>query len=186
MKTRESTEYVLLGSLMDGPKHGYEIIRFLNVFLKPTWHVSTSQLYALLKRLEKEQVLSSGMQIQDTRPSKRVFELTAKGKKVFRDWLHSPVQHMREFRVQLVAKLFFFHHLSLCGAVQLIDDQVEVLKQIIKDLQQRKKAETNSFTKLIFGYKLKTVQGALNWLQREATPFMRSQENEVTSVSTEK
>jgi len=186
MKTKQSTEYVLLGSLMDGPKHGYEIIGFLNVFLKPTWHVSTSQLYALLKRLEKEQVLSSGMQIQDTRPSKRVYELTNKGKGVFLDWLHSPVQHMRDFRIQLIAKLFFFHHLSLDGAVQLIDDQVEVLKQIIKHVQQRKKREPNSFTRLIFGYKLQTVHGALNWLQREAIPFMRSQENEVTSVSTEK
>jgi len=48
VKTKPSTEYALLGALMAGPKHGYEIMQFLSTALGSTWHIGTSQLYALL------------------------------------------------------------------------------------------------------------------------------------------
>ena len=73
MKTKPSTEYVLLGALFLGPKHGYEIMQFLDSTLQSTWQVSTSQLYALLKRLEHDGLLESNLERQETRPSKRVF-----------------------------------------------------------------------------------------------------------------
>jgi len=76
MKTEPSTEYVLLGTLFFGQKHGYEIMQFLESALESTWRVSTSQLYVLLKRLEGKGLLQSSVETQETRPSKRVFCLT--------------------------------------------------------------------------------------------------------------
>ena len=58
-------EYVLLGTLMPGPKHGYEISQFLGIGLGYTWQVDTSQFYNLFKRLEWEGLVNSSLKTQD-------------------------------------------------------------------------------------------------------------------------
>lgn len=85
MKTKPSTEYALLGALMAGAKHGYEIMQFIETAMGHTWYVGASQLYVLLKKLEQDGFLRSSMETQGTRPPKRVFSLWQAGKKSFLD-----------------------------------------------------------------------------------------------------
>lgn len=172
MKTRPSTEFVLLGTLMSGSKHGYEIMQFLESALEPTWYVSTSQLYALLKRLEESGLLDSSMETQSSRPSKRVFFLTNEGKEAFLNWVHSPTEHVRDFRNEFISKLFFFHNLALEGGTDLVDAQVEILERLKNRLQRRGKMEQDPFNRLVYGYKLDTVKNLIRWLSMQAIAFM--------------
>ncbi|MCK4789925.1 MAG: PadR family transcriptional regulator [Desulfobacteraceae bacterium] len=173
MKTKPSTEYVLLGALFLGPKHGYEIMQFLESALESTWQVSTSQLYVLLKRLEHDGLLESNLETQETRPSKRVFSLTSKGKKAFLEWLRSPVEHIRDLRIEFLAKLFFFQSFSLKGGNELIKAQITSLKDIKGKLQKKNKRESEAFRKLVFEIKLMTIETWQEWLHKKAKPFMR-------------
>ncbi len=75
---------------MSGERHGYEIMQFLGSALGTTWRLSTSQLYVLLKRLEQEGLLDARAESQPSRPSKRVFDLTVKGRKTFLEWVDAP------------------------------------------------------------------------------------------------
>ncbi len=174
MKTKPSTEYALLGALMSGPKHGYEIMQFLSTAFGSTWHVGTSQLYTLLKRLEGDNLLVSSVETQDTRPSKRIFSLNAEGKKLFLDWLHSPTEHVRDLRIEFLAKLFFFHRLSLRGGRELISTQIQGLEQIRERIKQRQKKEKDPFNRLVFGFKIATVEAWLEWLVKQAKPFIEN------------
>jgi len=173
MKTKPSTEYALLGALMSGPRHGYDIMQFLGNAFEPTWHVSTSQLYVLLKRLERDNLVSSGVEIQNTRPSKRIFSLTPAGRKVFMDWIKSPTEHVRDLRIEFLAKLFFFKILSLEGGNELIRAQVQVLKQMRKKLERNKINERYPFNKLVFGFKLMIAESCLQWIVEEGKLFIR-------------
>jgi PadR family transcriptional regulator AphA len=173
MKTKPSTEYALLGALMAGPGHGYEILEFINTALGSAWYVGTSPLYVLLKRLERDGLIYSRIETQETRPSKRVFTLTSEGKKVFLKWLYSPTEHVRELRIEFLAKLFFFHHLSLDGGSGLIKGQVQVLEKIKERIEQRHKKEKDPFKKLVFGFKMTTIEAWLRWLIKQAEPFIR-------------
>ena len=173
MKTKPSTEYVLLGALFLGPKHGYEIMQFLESTLQSTWQVSTSQLYALLKRLEHDGLLESNLERQETRPSKRVFSLTSKGKKTFLAWLRIPVEHIRDLRIEFLAKLFFFQSFSLNGGGELIKAQVSSLEDTKEKLQKRNKKESEAFRKLVLEIKLMTIETWQEWLHKKAKPFMR-------------
>lgn len=176
MKAKPSTEYALLGALMSGPKHGYEIMQFLDTALGSTWHVGTSQLYALLKRLEGDNFLRSSVETQDTRPSKRIFYLTPAGRKAFLEWLHSPTEHVRDLRIEFSAKLFFFNRLSLKGGSELIEAQIQILKQIKKKITLRQKKASDPFKKLVFGFKMATIEAWLQWLIKQAAPFIREME----------
>ncbi len=173
MKTKPSTEYVLLGTLFSGQKHGYEIMQFLESALESTWRVSTSQLYVLLKRLEGEGLLRSSLEAQETRPSKRVFSLTPVGKNAFLEWLRSPVKHVRDLRIEFLAKLFFFRRLSLQGGNDLVSAQVKALEEIKGRIQKRQDRENDLFNKLVLGIKVMTVASWLKWLRTQATHFMK-------------
>lgn len=174
MKTKPSTEYALLGALMSGPRHGYDIMQFLDTAFGSTWHVGTSQLYVLLKRLERDNLVNSGVEIQNTRPSKRTFSLTSAGKKAFMDWLKSPTEHIRDLRIEFLAKLFFFKVLSLNGGNELIRAQVQVLKQMKKMIERKKRNERDPFNKLVFGFKLMIAEACLRWTIEQAKPFITS------------
>ncbi|MBL7213878.1 MAG: PadR family transcriptional regulator [Desulfobacteraceae bacterium] len=157
---------------MTGPKHGYEIIQFLGTALGSTWHIGTSQLYTLLKRLEGDNLLRSSLETQDTRPSKRIFSLTAEGKKLFLDWLHASTEHVRDLRIEFLTKLFFFNRLSLKGGSELVLAQIKVLEQIRERIRQRQEKEKDPFKRLVFGFKIATAEAWLEWLIKQAQPFI--------------
>lgn len=169
---KPSTEYILLGSLMQGPRHGYEIMRFLDSALKAAWQVSRSQLYTLMKRMEKDKLLESSVELQVTRPSKRIFKITERGKKSFLAWLSTPTDHVRDFRLEFIGKLFFYHELSLKGAQELIEAQIHVLDEIRQRLLKEKKGDSDPFNILVYDFKLETVKGQLRWLSRSAKSDM--------------
>jgi PadR family transcriptional regulator AphA len=173
MKNRLNTEYVLLGALFQGPKHGYEIMHFLDSALESTWQVSSSQLYVVLKRLESQGLLKCSLKAQKTRPAKRIFSLTPVGKKGFLEWLRSPVEHVRDLRIEFIAKLFFFHCLSVKGGEDLIRIQIESLEELKKKLKKGGDKENDPFKNLVFGIKVMTIEAWLQWLRKEAAPFLR-------------
>ncbi|MBN2126573.1 MAG: PadR family transcriptional regulator [Deltaproteobacteria bacterium] len=172
MKTRPSTEYALLGSLMAGPKHGYEIMQFLEEALGDTWRVGTSQLYALLKKLEGKRLLCSTLESQETRPSKRVFSLTPSGKRAFLAWQRRPTRHVRDLRIEFLAKLFFFHRLPIEGAQDLVESQIRVLQGVREKIEKKRSGERDSYNNLVIAFKMRTIEAWLDWLQREAAPFV--------------
>jgi len=171
MKTQPASEYALLGALMSGPRHGYEIRSVLRKGLGATWHIPTSQLYAQLKRLEERGDLRSSLEAQETRPSRRVFELTEAGRNAFLSWVLAPVHHVRDLRVEFLAKLFFVGRLGLDG-VRLVREQDRVLEQALSRMSDRLERETDPYRRLTAGFKQATARAWRGWLREEAQPFV--------------
>ena len=165
------TEYVVLGSLMTGARHGYEIMQFLASALDATWRLSTRQLYVLLKRLEQEGCLQSASETQESRPTKRVFRLRNKGRKDFLQWLNRPVEHIRDFRMEFLCKRFFFDHLSLPGAHELVEAQIRVLEKLLGGIRKGSANNKDGFKRLVYSFKERNAEGLLSWLVEEARPF---------------
>ncbi len=172
MKTQPASEYALLGALMTQPRHGYEIRAFLREGLGPTWHIPTSQLYAQLKRLEEQGHLFSSLEAQEARPSRRVFEITDKGREAFLSWVHEPVTHVRDLRVEFLAKLFFIKMLELDGSL-LIQEQDRILHKTLRRLETLLEQEKDSHRLLTAGFKRSTAEAWQRWLQEEARLFVK-------------
>ncbi|MCF8119787.1 MAG: PadR family transcriptional regulator [Deltaproteobacteria bacterium] len=172
MKDKPPTEYALLGALMSGPRHGYEILQFLESGLGPAWRVSPSQLYVLLRRLKDQDWVSSSIKTQDTRPSKRVFSITPEGETHFLKWVRRPTDHVRDLRIEFLAKLFFLKDLGLEGGEALVNAQIALLEQVNKGFTQKRQGEKDPYKRLIYGFRITTLTGWLKWLQEEAAFFV--------------
>lgn len=173
MKTKPSSEYALLGALMPGEKHGYEILKFLEESLSDFWSISSSQLYLLLKKLETRDLVVSAVLAQESRPSKRMFSLTDAGRQEFLDWVQRPVKHVRDLRIEFLAKLFFYEYLALPGGSALLRTQRETLTRVRESLAMEQIREPGRFQQTVLDFKLHTLEAWIGWLDGPAVSFIK-------------
>lgn len=131
-----SPEYALLGFLVEQPNHGYELHQRLTGELGHVWHVSQSQVYSILKRLEQRGDITGTVQEQEKLPSRLLHELTPAGRSRFEAWLDTPTGcSVRAIRVEFITRLYFANRCGSAQADALIDSQVEEIRKGLARLQ---------------------------------------------------
>jgi len=158
-------EIALLGFLQEGPQHGYQIHQ---MFLLPgglglVWKLKQSQLYALLTKLEKDGYVSSTLQNQEPHPPRRVYELTPSGRKLYLEWLSSPVAMPRQIRQEFLAKLYFLQE-DRDSRKLLIERQQETCKDWLAQFDKQTN-QSGSFGWITSQYRLKHIESILAWLE---------------------
>jgi poly-beta-hydroxybutyrate-responsive repressor len=83
----------LLLLLRNYSMHGYQITQTLGIFGLVTFDPAT--VYRTLRRLEKEGLISSGWQMGDSGPAKRVYSLTEGGEDYLRTWASAMEEYQR-------------------------------------------------------------------------------------------
>lgn len=164
-----SYEYALLGFLSNRPMHAYEIHRRLRKAsgLRLIWTVKQGQLYALLARLEEEGYIASAMEPQDGRPPRKMLSLTAEGEAAFQRWMVEPVRRPRQFRQELLAKLFFANNNGPETLGALLAAQRDASRALLADLQRQIDAVPHDRLYEQQVYRLRVVQteAHLRWLE---------------------
>ncbi|MBN1428137.1 MAG: PadR family transcriptional regulator [Anaerolineae bacterium] len=163
-----SLENVALGLLMSSPKHGYGLYRDFTVTFRRIWKAGQANFYAALARLEAKGHLRSIAEPQEGRPARKVYQITDSGREAFMVWLHTPVPSLRAIRVELIAKLRFFHVLQLPGTSDLIDGQIVLLRSMLaewdRNADQPEKAELDPFPALIDDFRKRQAEFVMEWL----------------------
>lgn len=84
-KKRNQTTFLVLLALQGGPKHGYDISKFIEEKTKGFFRLPFGSLYPVLHKLEKEKLIHAVWEDADTQKPKKVYSLTEKGKKTTAD-----------------------------------------------------------------------------------------------------
>jgi DNA-binding PadR family transcriptional regulator len=164
-------EYAILGALMRGSMHGYDLHKLLSSSLGAVWHVGMSNMYGILKKLESEGHVRSTRHVQGNRPAKRVFIITEKGRRFFGDWISRPVASIRGMRVEFMAKLYFSKELGLSGGEKLIARQKEVCQDILASIEHPP-IDDAAFAQLLVHFRGYQIQSILLWLD-ECLVFLK-------------
>ena len=104
-----SPEFAILGFLVAGPSHGYDLHQKFQVELGNVWHLSQSQAYAILKRLETRGDITSQQVEQDKLPPRQLLYITETGKRRFEEWLLNAGRNARSIRLEFLTRLYFTH-----------------------------------------------------------------------------
>jgi DNA-binding PadR family transcriptional regulator len=83
-------QHALLGLLARRPLSGWEILKRFGRSVVFFWNAKRSQIYAELRRMEERGLLASSLTVQQGRPNKRHYEITAAGREALRTWLDRP------------------------------------------------------------------------------------------------
>ena len=100
-----SLDNILLG-LFREPCSGYDLKIGFDRSLKYFWPADQSQIYRTLKRLTADGLLRDRIQASEKGPDRRVYSLTAAGRRQLRRWLASGPS-LGDERFTYMAQLFF-------------------------------------------------------------------------------
>jgi DNA-binding PadR family transcriptional regulator len=167
---RPATEYAILGLLLDGPSHGYDLTRQFaaDTELGKVCRLEMSMLYGLLKKLEREGLLTGQDEPVGEHKTRRIVELTETGRAEFEAWLTEPVQHTREMRFSFLVKLYFARQRSQELVLRLLNEQIEFNEALLKKLLTQKQAlgedSSRDFEVWVLDFRLEQTNAALRWL----------------------
>ncbi len=163
---RACTHAVLLGLLMSGPRHGYELYQQIEQDLGAVWRIGLSQLYAQLKQLQEAGLVVAQMQPQTNRPPRKVFHVTDEGREVFLHWLQQATPNLRRMRVEFLLRLYLFDRLSLPHVEQLIAAQRAVCVEQTHRFAQLAGESGERFSRLVYEFRGGQMEAATRWLDR--------------------
>jgi DNA-binding PadR family transcriptional regulator len=104
---------MVLGLLMEGEKHGYELVREMEERGMLRWtHASKVAVYKSLDRMEDEGFLTSWTEREGNAPEKRVFSLTAPGEERLRDLVYALCASQEPLRFDTCVGLYFSSYLK--------------------------------------------------------------------------
>jgi PadR family transcriptional regulator AphA len=161
-----SPKPVLLGLLMSGPKHGYDLFQQYENELGDVWQIGRSQLYALLKQLEEANLVTVETELQANRPARKVYSLTADGRQAFLAWVQAPSPYLRYLRVEFLARLYFYQQLDLPGLRQLVTEQQSVCLAQVERFAGRAAAVGNDYQRLVLEFRAGQLNAVVAWLDR--------------------
>jgi DNA-binding PadR family transcriptional regulator len=110
-----SLEHAILGFINYKPFSGYDLKKLFDSSVHHFWPADQSQIYRTLSRLSERGWASMEVVAQENRPSRKVFQITEKGKLELRQWLSAPLLP-EEHRSASLIQVFF--------AGQLDDEQI--------------------------------------------------------------
>ncbi len=157
----------ILGLLAKSPQHGYQL---LSVFLSKeklgrVWTLSHSQLYAVLKRLEQQGLISGRDVLASNTPPRRVYSLTAAGQRHLDEWMQDlPLSSsMRQIRVQFISRLYVAAQLGYPIEPLVSRQRQACLKQ--RDQLEEARSKTGASTEvLVLDFVIGQIDSALDWL----------------------
>ena len=158
----------LLALLAKEPAHGYE----LKLALEQTFGAAypspnIGQIYVTLKRLEADGLVRGEDVEQDSRPNKKVYELTPQGRDAVAAWVDEPTDGPR-LRDDFFIKLVLAPRAGLADRMELINRQRRhyyTQLRALTDLQEAADSRDTTARLLIEGQYLH-LQADLDWLQR--------------------
>jgi DNA-binding PadR family transcriptional regulator len=162
-----SPERVLLGLLFRKAGHGYDLHRKIVTDLGQVWHLSQSQAYSILKRLETRGDISTREIPQEKLPPRQELHITAQGRKNFLAWLDTPSGgSTRAIRMEFVTRLYFIN-MYFPEKIPLMFDQqraeagrhIKRLEKMLNDLPA-----DQIYNRMSLEMRLKQLYVALAWL----------------------
>jgi len=125
---------ILLGFLTHQPLTGYELKKRFSISFSFFSGASYGSIYPALKKMEREGLVTQQLEIQDGAPNRKVYSITAAGRKTFIESLTAPF-HWEMPKNAFLTRLFFFAHLSPEERKVAVRGHLESLKETQQQLK---------------------------------------------------
>ena len=104
-----TTRFVILGLLAEGPCSGYDIKKSIEIRFRYFWNESYGQLYPMLKELEGQDCIRELPPEEGTEApgrKKKIYGITLRGRELLEDWLSLP-PGKELTRMEILIKVYF-------------------------------------------------------------------------------
>ncbi len=121
----------VLSSLMNSPRHGYDIKKNLIDKFSACKNMSNNTLYPVLKKFEKDGYITKKVEIQEGKPNKFIYYITDAGKKYFIKRLYDYPSSLSDDREEFSIRMAYFHLLNFETRKKILDLRINFLKSAL-------------------------------------------------------
>ena len=125
-----SLKHALLGILTYKPMTGYELKQFFDSSVQHFWNAELSQIYPTLKSLEEAAFVDKHVEVQESRPNRKIYEITDAGREEFARWARAP-QPPADLRDPFLIKIFFGGELPIEDVLVTLRRQMEEQQMVL-------------------------------------------------------
>ncbi|MCC7447161.1 MAG: PadR family transcriptional regulator [Anaerolineae bacterium] len=159
----------LLGLLALKSQHGYQLLDYFrdSSQLGKVWTLSTSQLYAVLKRLEQQALIAGRPVESQDAPTRTEYTLTDAGFVRLQAWLNEPCPSasIRRVRVEFLSRLFIARMLNL-PTQEIIQNQKKVCRDALAELTTQRQETPPGIGLLALELVIAQLNAVLQWIDR--------------------
>ncbi len=169
-----SPEFALLGFLIPGPDHGYDLHQKIVAELGHVWHLSQSQAYTILKRLENGGDISVRLVEQDKLPDRQMLRITPQGRRRFMNWLEKgSASNARAIRLEFLTRLYFSNLYTPENTSKIFAAQSAEIKNNIERLESMlaRVPPEQTFNWLSLDLRLRQLKLIREWMAEIKTQF---------------
>lgn len=159
-------EYPLLALLLERPMHGYELFRLFALDLGHVWHLSQSQLYATLQRLQARGWIQATVAAAERGAERHVFSLTPVGRAQAETWLHTPSRcSVQLIRLELPTRLYILERLAPQDLPEFLARQRAEILRGLEALQAhcRSVPDSQPYHRMACSLRIHQLQALLQW-----------------------
>lgn len=161
-------QYAILGLLYEAPAHGYQLQRSFGAEgdLAAVLPLEQASLYAALKELATRGLIE-GVEVREgLRPPKTVYQLTTDGGRLLDAWLKTPVERLRQVRLDFLLKVYFTRKRGRRAARALVDAQVAACHEYLLQLEgHAAELAPDEFAYLVIESRTSAARSTLEWLR---------------------
>jgi len=165
------SDWLVLGVLGTGATHGFAVSTSLakDGDLGRIWSVGRPLVYQSVSKLTALGLVAEvATERSATGPSRTLLEVTPEGRKVLRAWLLAPVEHVRDMRPLLLAKLVLLRRQGL-DPTPLLEAQHAQLEALLAKPAQR---ELDDVAALVDSWRLQLARAVLGFLDAQQTQIV--------------
>ncbi len=164
----------ILGLLAAQARHGYQLLDFFQDThqLGRVWKLSTSQVYNVLKRLEREALVIGCEVATESGPPRVEYTLSKTGQLRLKNWLYEPEPSpsIRRVRVEFLSRLFIARELNL-SIIEIVRNQREACLRERERLEIERNQAQPGMDVLAIEFVIEQLDAVLRWIARcEMTP----------------
>ena len=130
-----SLDYAILGFLQYKALSGYDLKAEFDFSLQWSWPADQSQIYRTLARLAEKKLIETEVVRQQSRPDRKVYHITRKGREELQQWLREPALN-NDVRLAQLIQIFFSGHLTDDQVIQLFEGFREITRRTLSELHE--------------------------------------------------
>jgi len=162
-------DILILASLLEQPRHGYEIKRQVQGIIGHLVNINNNQLYPALRRFEEMGAVTREVVRTSGKPDKHVYHMTDRGAELLQDLLCDfPLEQARD-DVGFQVRVGFFHLLEPAARLAILATRETALKEWQVYLehalaQAREHGDRLRFAQRIIEFNQQSIQHELDWI----------------------
>jgi len=165
-----SLQHAILGLLANESVHGYDLKTAFVNNITPEDEVNFGQIYTILDRLRREGLIEQRIVEQSTRPDRKVYSITHRGRNRLKEWMNSPSPLALDLRNETFLKLMTSRRLKGADPLRVIDVERKAcftrLHEMTRARGQAERDQKPVQTLLLLELAILRLEAFLKWLDQ--------------------